>query len=60
MTAYRCYFLDALQRMLGHHDFHADDDAEAIAITKTLSLKCGARGYELWQGLRCVHQQALP
>jgi hypothetical protein len=60
MTAYRCYFFGPDRQMLGRHDFHAGDDAEAVAITKMLTRQFGARGFELWEGLRHVHQEVLP
>jgi hypothetical protein len=61
MGTYRVYFRDCT-RIVGRHDFNANDDQEAVTIADVLCDACSDRcdAFEVWDGDRCVVGRTLP
>ena len=55
MGTYRVYFRDAT-RIVGRHDFTADDDQAAVTIADVLCDACSdiADSFEVWSGNRSI------
>jgi hypothetical protein len=69
MFEYRCYFMrdDATyrafgQETLGHETMHilqVDSDDMARSVAEAIATECDhIRGFELWQGTRCIQRRA--
>jgi len=59
MTSYRIYFTALNDRIVGRHDFEADDDAAAARIGYVLFEACSdaCHAFELWEGSRKVRSR---
>jgi hypothetical protein len=59
MTVYRIYFTTFNGRIVGRHDFAADDDATAARIGYVLFEACSdaCQAFELWEGSRKVRSR---
>ncbi len=62
MLEYRCYFMrdDAAARSPGHETMHIlrlESDDMARSVAEAIVTQCDhIRGFELWQGNRCVQR----
>jgi hypothetical protein len=62
MLEYRCYFMrdDAVSRAAGHETMHIlrlESDDIARSFAEAIVTECDhIRGFELWQGNRCVQR----
>jgi hypothetical protein len=56
MAWYRMYVVDRLARFRWPHDFHADNDPDALALANALHYAFSdiPAGIELWQGARRI------
>ena len=63
---YRCYFMrdDAAARSAGHETMHIlrlESDDMARSFAEAIVMQCDhIRGFELWQGNRCVQRLTQP
>jgi len=59
--SYRCYFFDPGGHIVGHAEYLADTDEQAVAQARKLYAKHQPpHGFEVWRLGRRIHGQGLP
>jgi hypothetical protein len=59
-AGYMCYICGENYRVADRRDFPAGSDTEAIAIAIAFSSEYSPNTFQLWEGLRLVHQAKTP
>jgi hypothetical protein len=60
LAGYMCYIYGDNRRLADRRDFSADSDKGAIAIAAVISSEYTPNTFELWEGMRLVHQAKRP